>query len=181
MLERALGKGTVIDGPTAAMFFKQDPTGSAAEVEGGSVEFSLDLPGGGKADGVYLPYRPNGINYVAQQGRDVISSQFTGCYMVKYTVGGATRIAHVATPECKDAWAAMKARADVKVLAEFKPSDHVDVALLYGGSSDIAKGEVLGIITGSGYCIAVAAFRSGEQNRNNTQLRIAQLVLVKVN
>jgi hypothetical protein len=174
MLERVFAKGSEFAGQLGQMFLSEDTPGNGSQKQANGVEFDVSGTGG-----LFLPYRPGAINYVVPQGKDVISSRFTGCYMAKYSYKGETRIAHVATPECNETWAALKASPDVEVQAEFKPTDHVDVGALMSGSGSGSKGEVLGMITATGYCVAVAALRSGHQNTGDTQLTVAALTLVK--
>ena len=75
----------------------------------------------------YLPFVPNGINWVASQGEDVISYNFTGCIMATFKEGGIVKVCHVSTgkgQDCKAAWDAVKARSTN--VFEFKPSDAIE-------------------------------------------------------
>ncbi|MEL6110039.1 MAG: hypothetical protein AAFU85_28845 [Planctomycetota bacterium] len=101
----------------------------------------------------YLPFVPNGINYVNAQGRDVVSYNFTGCLMVAYSFGGSQRVAHVSTgkgQDCLGSWADVKAQS--KNVFEFRPSDFIDT----GGG---AFGGCYGIITSDLKTYAVTVTR----------------------
>lgn len=75
----------------------------------------------------FLPFVANGINWVASQGQDVISANFTGCIMAAYNDGGVTKVAHISTGadygDCKPAWDRLK--ANCKNVFEFRPSDFI--------------------------------------------------------
>ena len=95
--------------------------------------------------------------------------------MVKYSVGGEVRVAHVATPECKEAWAAIKTNNNVQVMAEFTPSDHVDIKQItkIAGNMGSAGGEILGIITADNRCYAIGAVK--QQVSGNTNLVVTSV------
>lgn len=185
MIERAMAKGQTIDG--GEVLFTQVPPGTGGEKSEGAFGLTFEwvkkrLIKSDKhlsAECLMIPYAPNGINWVSPQGSDVISSKFTGCYMAKYTVGGSTRVAHVATPECNEAWAALKARGDVNVIVEFKPSDHVDVGKLNKAAAKqgMAGSEILGIITSDNRCFAIGATK--QQSHGDTTVKIASISEVK--
>ncbi len=72
----------------------------------------------------FLPFVPNGINWTASGGEDVISGSFSGCIMAAYSENGVAKVAHISTGEygdCKPEWERIKARS-TRVF-EFKPSD----------------------------------------------------------
>lgn len=96
-----------------------------------------------------LPWVGNGINYAESAGKDVVSGPFTGCIMAVYKRNGARRVCHVATPECKDAWA--KVKAGTQVIKEFKPSDYLPdlTKVLKGGL------VIFGYVTAADSCYAV--------------------------
>ena len=172
MLEKAFAKGKEISGNVAQLLMSEEQAGGGGQQR--ATEHNIDVDGG---SAIFLPYRPNAINYVVPQGKDVVSSKFTGCFMVKYSVGGETRIAHVATPECNEAWNTLKGQPNVEVQAEFKPTDHVDLGALGAGGGP----QFLGIITANGYCSAVGAQRTGDQANGNTKLTVTSQTLVKAN
>ncbi|MEL6635674.1 MAG: hypothetical protein AAFW73_15500 [Bacteroidota bacterium] len=75
----------------------------------------------------YLPFAPNGINWIAQNGLDVLSYNFTGCIMAVFDHEGTRKVAHISTgpsQDCKIAWDELK-KSCSNVL-EFRPSDFVD-------------------------------------------------------
>lgn len=76
-------------------------------------------------DHKFLPFVPNGINWCATQGQDVISAHFTGCLMAYFVDNGVAKVAHISTGadfgDCKGAWDLLK-RNYTNVI-EFKPSD----------------------------------------------------------
>jgi hypothetical protein len=75
----------------------------------------------------YLPFVPNGINWVASAGEDVISFNFSGCTMAVYKDGGVVKVCHVSTgagQDCSAAWDLVKA-GSVNVF-EFKPFDFIE-------------------------------------------------------
>lgn len=113
------------------------------------------------SDGAFfVPYCPNGINYCTPNGADVLSSEFTGCWFAKYSLGGGNRVAHVATPECNDAWQALQQQSGFIMHACFKPTDSVtlDMAKKAGGSSSIAL--IMGLITGDNRCFTIVGSKS---------------------
>ncbi|MEM6468228.1 MAG: hypothetical protein AAF802_01570 [Planctomycetota bacterium] len=172
MLESVFAKGKEISGANATMLLGEDERGSGGQMKASDKAITVD----GKT-GIFLPYRPNAINYVVPQGKDVVSSRFTGCYMAKYKVNGELRVAHVATPDCNEAWSALKSQQGVEVVAEFKPSDHVDLGSLGSGGGP----QFLGVMTTEGYCSAVAAQRTGAANTGDTKLTVTAQTLVKAN
>jgi hypothetical protein len=76
----------------------------------------------------FLPFVPNGINWVAAQGQDVISAPFSGCIMAAYEDGGVRKVCHVSTGnelgDCKATWNALK--AEYSNVLEFRPSDFIE-------------------------------------------------------
>lgn len=168
MIESAFAKGTILSG--AEIFFTEVGGGSGKEISTGSLGITVSWTekhifkkNVAHNDGaIFLPYCPNGINTTVATGADVISSKFSGCWMVKYTDGGGAWVGHVATPECNDEWNQIKSRNGVQVLAEFKPTDHSDVkadmaaASKFGGN---AGTETLGLITGDNRCFAIIGTR----------------------
>jgi hypothetical protein len=167
MIERAFARGAKVVG--AEILFSQVAAGTGGEISQGAVGvtfnwtekrmFKSDVPHSG--DGIFLPYCPNGINYVIPNGNDVISAKFTGCWMAKYTIGGGARVAHVATPECNAAWNALQGQPGFQMLAAFKPADYID----YGKIKQVADklgssgGEIIGIITGDNKCYAIGTVK----------------------
>ena len=110
-------------------------------------------PGIYNKKGKYLPFAPNGINYVASAGEDVISGKFTGCIMAVFVHKGERRVCHVSTgkgQDCKAKWQEIKA-ASANVV-EFKPSDFIDT----GGRALVG---CYGLITADGknYSITVVS------------------------
>ncbi len=74
----------------------------------------------------YLPFAKGGINYVASQGQDVLSYNFTGCIMAVFTEGGVQKVCHVSTgdgQDCLAEWANIKARSTN--VFEFKPHEYI--------------------------------------------------------
>ncbi len=75
----------------------------------------------------FLPYVANGINWVANNGQDVISANFSGCIMAAYSDHGTAKVCHVSTGagygDCKAAWDALK--ANYNNVIQFKPSDFI--------------------------------------------------------
>ena len=143
MLEKYLAKGMAASWlPT----HEGGQNGTGAEISVGTKE----VKGG---EGIYLPFVPNGINYVETQGKDVISFNFSGCIMAAYTVNGSRRVCHVSTgsqQDCKAAWENIKKGAkDVK---EFRPHEHIDTDTLQKVGS--YKG-CYGLITAEGKCYAI--------------------------
>lgn len=71
----------------------------------------------------WLPWVPGKVNYANQEGKDVLSGMFTGCWMVAYKEGGDMRVGHMATQtdatDCKAAWRLHKAK--VTGVKEFLP------------------------------------------------------------
>lgn len=170
MLESVFAKGKEISGDAAAMLMGEDQRGAGGQMKASDQALNID----GKS-GVFLPYRPNAINYVVPLGKDVVSSRFTGCYMAKYKINGEMRVAHVATPECNEAWNALKSQPGFELVSEFKPTDHVDIASLGGAGGP----QFLGVMTTEGYCTAVAAQRTGSANTGDSKLTVTAQTLVK--
>ncbi|MDM4016043.1 hypothetical protein [Roseiconus lacunae] len=165
MIENSL-KGMTLTGDVRTALLTADVDGSGGQQQASNQVLTLD-----NNDVVYLPYRPNAINYVLPQGRDVISSNFSGCYLAAYKQNGALRVAHVATPSCNAAWQTLK--GTVEVLAEFKPSDHVPMEALQSIAQGGSAPQILGIYTTQGYCIAAAATQGGGQ------MNVTHMTLVK--
>lgn len=116
-----------------------------------------------------LPWVGNGINYTDTTGKDVLSGPFTGCIMAIYKRAGQRRVCHVATPECKDAWA--KIKGETEVVKEFKPSDH-----LPDGISKSLKGGlvILGHVTADDKCYALFCDRA----KTGTSMQVLKVVPV---
>ena len=55
-------------------------------------------------------------------GRDVLSGPFSGCWMAMFTMGGATHVCHVATPECNAKWTEIKEKGEITGVTQFKPA-----------------------------------------------------------
>jgi len=75
----------------------------------------------------YLPFAKNGINWVASQGQDVISYNFSGCIMAAFTYQGVARVCHVSTgagQDCKARWDEIKGQS--ANVFEFRPSDFIE-------------------------------------------------------
>ena len=116
-----------------------------------------------------LPWVGNGINYTESEGKDVLSGPFTGCIMAVYKRSGSRRVCHVATPECKDAWA--KVKAETQLVKEFKPSDHLPDAI----TKSLKGGLVIyGHVTSDDKCYAVF----GERGKSGTAVKILRTVRV---
>ena len=113
-----------------------------------------------------LPWVGNGINYTESTGRDVLSGPFTGCIMAIYKRGGVRRVCHVATPECKDAWA--KVKGEGQVTKEFVPSDKLpkdfNAKTLKGGL------VIYGLVTADEKCFAILGER--DKTGKTTALRV---------
>lgn len=88
----------------------------------------------------WLPFAPNGINWVAMQGCDVVSGHFSGCIMATYTEAGVRKVCHVSTGaeygDCRAAWDA--AKVNFTDVFEFRPSDFI---------GDTAHTSCYGVIT----------------------------------
>jgi hypothetical protein len=117
-----------------------------------------------------LPWVGNGINYTDTAGRDVLSGPFTGCIMAVYKRAGARRVCHVATPECKEAWAQVK--GETEVFKEFKPSD-----LLPAGIEKSLKGGlvILGYVTADDRCFALFC----DRDKTGTAMKVLRVVAAK--
>ncbi|OYP34554.1 hypothetical protein [Rhodopirellula sp. MGV] len=165
MIENTL-KGHAISGDIRTALLTADIDGSGGQQQASDQTFTIN-----GTEVIYLPYRPNAINFVIPQGKDVISSNFTGCYMAAYKQNGALKIAHVATPSCNAAWATLK--NEVEVVAEFKPSDHVPMSALQAIAQGGTAPQIMGIYTNMGYCIAAAATQA------NGNLIVTHMTLVK--
>ena len=116
-----------------------------------------------------LPWVGNGINYTDTSGKDVLSGPFTGCIMAVYKRDGQRRVAHVATPECNDAW--NKVKGETQVVKEFKPSDH-----LPSGIEKSLKGGlvILGHVTADEKCFALFC----ERDKTGTSMKVLRVVKV---
>lgn len=76
---------------------------------------------------VYLPFAPNGINWVKQETNDIVSWNFTGCIMAAFTFENIKRVAHISTgagQDCLPQWAKIKEKSTN--VFEFKPSDFIE-------------------------------------------------------
>jgi len=101
----------------------------------------------------YLPFAPNGINYCAAAGVDVISGNFTGCIMATFTDSEGRNICHVSTGnsmDCKQEWARIQEKFKFKGVRNFKPDSGIPADL---------KGKALdwcyGLITSDSKCYAI--------------------------
>ncbi len=105
---------------------------------------------------IYLPYAPGAINYVVPAGAAVLSSQFSGCWFVKYKLDGEVRVAHVGTPQCNELWAEMKTRTGFELHCEFKPTDIVDTKSQFSMLKKHGSGGglTIGLITADDKCYA---------------------------
>jgi hypothetical protein len=138
--------------------------GSGVECNKGVEEKTI-----GSAPFLLLPWVGNGINYTESMGKDVLSGPFTGCIMAVYKRNGSRRVCHVATPECKDAWA--KIKDETEVVKEFKPSDYLPDAIatqLKGGL------VILGHVTADDKCYAVFC----ERGKTGSTLKVLKTVAI---
>ena len=184
MIEKAFAKGASIDG--AEVLFQQIPAGTGVELSQGAIALTfnwtkkriLKADKTVTGDGIFVPYCPNGINYVVPNGNDVISAKFTGCWMAKYSVGGGVRVAHVATPECNAAWAALQGQPGFQMIAAFKPADHINHAGVTKLATKLgnAGGEIIGIITGDNRCFAIGAVKQTVSGVTTTAIVSNRLV-----
>jgi hypothetical protein len=92
----------------------------------------------------WLPWVDGKINYCSQQGVDVLSGFYSGCWMARY-VEGDGRVCHIALQDgikdCKQAW--REKSATVTNVAQFCP--HVSIR----GS------KILGLVTNTGAFFAI--------------------------
>lgn len=76
---------------------------------------------------IYLPFVPNGINWVKMEGgHDVISAPFSGCIMATYMDKGVRKVCHVSSGDfgdCTGVW--NSAKVNFTEVREFKPSDFI--------------------------------------------------------
>jgi hypothetical protein len=99
---------------------------------------------------IWLPWMEGAVNYAEQQGRDVLSGPFSGCYMIRYREGGgAWRVAHVHTPGAIDDWNELAAKNGFEIDAGFKPY----VRKADEGNAD----KWYGLITDDGLCYRIWA------------------------
>lgn len=95
---------------------------------------------------VWLPWSVGAVNYTEQEGKDVLSGRFSGCYMIRYKLaGGSWRVAHVDTPGGITAWNALAQANGFEISGGFKPYQEANVAK-YGAA------PTYGIITDTGVC-----------------------------
>lgn len=95
----------------------------------------------------WLPWVDGKINYCEQQGLDVLSGWFSGCWMARYAEG-SNRVCHVALQDndndCTAAWNAKKATLAAGNISEFRPH------------TSVRKGSVkLGLVTSTGQLYAI--------------------------
>jgi hypothetical protein len=92
----------------------------------------------------YLPFAKNGINWVASQGEDVLSYNFTGCIMAVFDHGGVRKVCHVSTgdgQDCKAQWDTIKGQS--KNVFEFKPSDFIETkGAAFGGCCGLITADL---------------------------------------
>ena len=138
--------------------------GSGVECSKGVAEKKI-----GSTPVLLLPWVGNGINYTESTGKDVLSGPFTGCIMAVYKRGGARRVCHVATPECKDAWE--KVKGETEVIKEFKPSDHLPDAVVKQLKGGLV---ILGHVTADDKCYAVFC----ERGKASSTLKVLKTVAV---
>lgn len=106
--------------------FLKKPTSGHYRGDGGfcSIDVSEKVY---KGQHIYLPFVPNGINWVAMDGgHDVISAPFSGCIMATYMDKGVRKVCHVSSGDfgdCTGAWNA--AKVNFTEVREFKPSDFI--------------------------------------------------------
>ncbi|MDZ7582713.1 MAG: hypothetical protein U5R30_19550 [Deltaproteobacteria bacterium] len=112
----------------------------------------------GTIDYLYLPFRPNGINYCESRDMDVISYPFTGCIMATFTQERVRKVCHVSTgdgQDCKAEWENIKKTASN--VMEFKPSD------FYVRPHNIALEGIYGLITPDSKCYAITIVRDKDK------------------
>lgn len=145
MLEKLLQKGMAANWlPTN----EAGARGDGKEMSKGIEELKVQ-----SGKGIYLPFAPNGINFVESQGKDVISYNFTGCIMAAYTKGGQRRVAHVSTgagQDCKSEWNSI-AKTASSVLA-FKPHEAANIGELQKAGQAF---NCYGLITANGDCFSI--------------------------
>jgi hypothetical protein len=99
----------------------------------------------------WLPWVLDAVNQVNQQGRDVMSGPFSGCYLIRYKeAGGDWRVAHVSMPGGAKAWNALAAQPGFSIQCGFKP-------FLGRRLGDGANDFTCGVITDDGRCFRVYA------------------------
>lgn len=106
----------------------------------------------------YVPFVPNGINWVAQGNSDVISSRFTGCIMAAFTHEGIRKVCHISTgagQDCKEEWEKIKSSSFR--ISEFKPSNYIST----GGHAFV---NCLGLITLNNRAYAITVVNKDGQN-----------------
>lgn len=108
---------------------------------------------------IWLPYQNNAINYIESQGMDVLSGNFSGCYMVSYNYKGSRRVAHIATPEAKATWnGIVAANNDIQIVAGFKPyNTDEDISRLMT-SNDTNGQFIFGLITAKDELYSIVSF-----------------------
>jgi hypothetical protein len=99
----------------------------------------------------WLPWILGAVNYADQQGKDVMSGPFSGCYMIRYKhVGGSWRVAHVDMPGGSKAWNELASEDGFTIDCGFKPF----LADRLGAASD---DTTYGVITSDGKCWRMCA------------------------
>lgn len=108
---------------------------------------------------IWIPWMPEAVNYTEQQGKDVMSGPFSGCYMIRYRIaGGGWRVAHVHTPGAIDAWNTHANTNGFEIGSGFKP--------YLRRESESNHDKTYGIITDDGNCYRVWAgeYQYGHQD-----------------
>jgi hypothetical protein len=109
----------------------------------------------------YIPFADGGINWIQQDGHDVISYNFTGCLMAQYNDDGVQKVCHVSTglgkTDCKKKWNERK--KNFSYVKEYRPSDFIPKdmgGLIFAGC--------YGVITtsGTGYAIIIGSNKAME-------------------
>ena len=122
---------------------------------------------------IWLPWMEGAVNYADQQGKDVMSGPFSGCYMIRYRQGGGDwRVAHVHTPGAIDDWNAMAAGGGFEIGCGFKP-------YLRRNTED-DHDKTYGIITSTGSCYRIWAGKAeyGFVDKTVAMRRIKEVKLI---
>jgi hypothetical protein len=99
---------------------------------------------------IWVPWMDGAVNYASQQGKDVMSGPFSGCYMIRYKIGGGDwRVAHVHTPGAIDTWNTLASQNGFEIDCGFKPYFRRDSE----GNHD----KTYGVITNEGKCFRIWA------------------------
>ncbi len=123
---------------------------------------------------IWIPWMDGAVNYADQQGKDVMSGPFSGCYMIRYKEGGGDwRVAHVHTPGAIDAWNQLAAGGGFEIGCGFKPYKRRESE----GNHD----KTYGIITNEGKCYRVWAseYQYGFRDPTIGLRRIIEIAFIK--